>query len=78
MARWLIQRTARGNDGITVFYDNLVTKMRYELGKLSSDVPDSMIVDWIFAYGDPAYGDAIVLSDGTFLTFHAPEASAAA
>lgn len=68
MARWLIQRTGRGNDGTAVFYDNLITKLRYPLGTLSSDVPDDMIVEWIFRHGKPADGDVIKLSDGSKIT----------
>jgi hypothetical protein len=78
MARWLIQRTHRGNGGISVFYDNLVTGMRWPLGKLSSDVSDDMIVEWIFKHGGPAYGDRIQLSNGHHLTYHAPAEGAAA
>lgn len=77
MARWLIHRTGRGNDSIVVYYDNLITGMRYPLGKLSSDIPDDMIVDWIFSHGDPAYGDRIQLSDGTMFVFRAPEGASA-
>jgi hypothetical protein len=73
----LIVREARGNEGTAVFYDNLVTGMRYPLGRLSSDVPDQMIVDWIFKFGGPAYGDRIRLSDGSQFFYKKSEGACA-
>lgn len=77
MARWLIVREGKGNEAVAVFYDNLVTGMRYPLGKLSSDVPDTMVLEWIFKHGGPAYGDRIVLSDGVNLVYKRPEGARA-
>jgi hypothetical protein len=77
MARWSIVRSGRGNEAVSVFYDNLVTGMRYPLGKLSSDVNDQMILDWIFNHGDPAYGDEIRLSDGSRIFFKKSEGACA-
>lgn len=72
MARWIIEREAgRGNDKVFLFYHNLVTGMRYPLGSSSSDVPDQMIVDWIFKCGDPALGDQIRLSNGSVFVYQA-------
>jgi hypothetical protein len=60
-----------------VFYDNLVTGLRYPLGRLSSDVPDHMIVEWIMNHGQPAYGDRIKLSDGRQFLYKKPEGACA-
>jgi hypothetical protein len=79
MARWVIVRSEKGGpEAVSLFYDNLLTGMRYPLGKLGSDVPDNMILDWIFKHGGPAYGDQIRLSDGTRFIFAAPAAGASA
>ncbi len=77
MARWLILREGKGAEGTVVFYDNLVTGKRHTLGKLSSDVPDTMILEWIFKHGGPGYGDNICLSDGTQFVFQAREGACA-
>jgi hypothetical protein len=77
MAQWLIVRDGKGREAVTVFYDNLVTGMRYKLGNLSSDVPDPMIFDWIFKFGGPAYGDRIRGSDGSVFYFKRPEGARA-
>lgn len=71
MARWLIERQGGrwAVDGVRVFYDNLVTKKRYHLGKLSTDVPDSMIAEWIINHGGIALGDVVQLSDGSTLRY---------
>jgi hypothetical protein len=77
MASWIIFRDGRGKDTITLYYINHVTGMRYTCGKESSDVPDQMLVDWIFRFGNPAYGDQIKLSDGTSFFYRAPEGARA-
>jgi hypothetical protein len=78
MARWMILRHGRGNQQVEVVYENLITGLRYGLGKTSSDVTDDMIVEWIFTYGGPAYGDTIRLSDGSRLVYKAPAVGASA
>lgn len=73
MARWVVVREGRGLDGVRVFYDNLLTGVRYPLGTCPGDVDDDLVLDWILKHGKPAYGDRIVLSDGVSF-YHQPPA----
>lgn len=67
MARWLISRQGEGPDSVHVYYDNLISKMRFAMGALPPETPDQDVVDWIFNYGNPATGDRIQLSDGSII-----------
>ena len=69
MASWIIVRGGLGLEATTVFYHNHVTDTRYPLGKLSEDVSDESIVEWVFSHGGPAYGDRIRLSDGSLYIY---------
>lgn len=73
MARWLIVRE-RG--GVRLWYLNLITGIRYDLGTITEAVEDKIVVDWIFEHGGPAYGDHIHLSDGSTLHFQRSAACA--
>jgi hypothetical protein len=77
MASWIVFREGRGLDAVKVYYLNHITGVRYTLGSLSSDVPDTMILNWIFNHGGPAYGDRIQLSDGSLFHFKRPEGARA-
>lgn len=71
MATWLIERVS-GRwrvDGVRLYYLNHVTKKKYDCGRLTSDVPDSMIAEWIINHGGIALGDVVQLSDGSTLRF---------
>lgn len=78
MATWVIERDeGRGNNKVRVIYHNHHTDQRHELGRLASDVPDPMIVDWIFNHGGIDQGDKIRLSDGYILHYLGRESAAA-
>lgn len=74
MARWMIIRDeGKGADKVRLVYQNLVTGLDYNLGRVGSDVPDSMLIDWIFTNGNPDFGDRIRASDGTEYQFQRPQ-----
>ena len=73
MARWRIVRDA---DGVHLIYDNLVTGMHWPCGAVAGNVPDAMVVDWIFAHGVPAFGDRIRYSNGREFVYQQSQAQA--
>jgi hypothetical protein len=78
VATWIIERQeGRGNNKVRVYYHNHHTDEKHELGRLASDVPDTLVVDWIFTHGGITAGEKIRLSDGYILAFLGREAAAA-
>jgi len=75
MARWLV---VRGNtDGrVRIYYENLVSNQRHDLGWVEENVTDDEILKWIYEEASPAYGDRICLSDGTSFMYQPPRKSA--
>lgn len=68
MAMWIIIRDHRGREGVRLVYHNLVQDRRYDCGTMSSDWPDSSVVQWIFDNSEQLTpGDFIRLSDGSML-----------
>ncbi len=77
MARWRIEREAgKRSDGLTVWYDNLDAGLWFKCGELGLDVPDDVVIDWIFDLGGIDPGDHIRLSDGSIMHYR-PEPLAA-
>lgn len=73
MARWLIVRDANRVD---LFYENLLTGLRYHLGYRDASVTDDAVVAWIFEHGEPAPGERIHTTTGILVYNAAPAASA--
>lgn len=72
MAKWIIIR-----DGVVkLYYENLITDVVYPLGTERPEIPDTMIVDWIFKEAEPQYGDRIHLSNGALLIYQRSDARA--
>lgn len=70
MARWIIVRQSRGNEGTRLVYENMVTREKHDLGGVDSTVPDDMVVDWVFNHAEHLNrGDFIQLSNGRLLQF---------
>lgn len=77
MARWVILRGEEGGRSrVFLFYDNLVTGKRFKCGDNHPSATDEMVVDWIFSYGQPAYGDQFLLSDGSVFVYQRNRAQA--
>lgn len=74
MAQWLVVRRL---DRVLLFYDNLVTGLRYDLGARDLTTTDAEAVAWIFAHGGPQPGDRIRLPDGALLVYSSAPAAAA-
>lgn len=76
MANWVIERLESGE--AAVYHDNLHTGRRWNCGTVEADIPDEAILEWLYEYARPAYGDRIVLSDGRSFYFQAAPAAASA
>jgi hypothetical protein len=62
MAQWLISRTP---EEVSIIYVNLLTGQRYNCGVSEPRVSDDDLLNWILEHGRPAYGDQILLSNGS-------------
>jgi hypothetical protein len=73
MARWLI---VREEDRVDLFYENLITGLRYHLGAREAEMTDDAVVKWIFENGAPVPGERIHTTAGILIYGTAPPASA--
>lgn len=72
MAKWVI---IREEEQVHLQYHNLIVGNQESCGSMSANVPDEMILEWILTKGKPAYGDRIILSDGSYIDYQPAKVS---